>query len=269
MLAELQVTELQRAIIQLSIGAYFFACRSCEYLLVPQAEKRRTDILRIRNIRFFLNGRQLSLDDPWLEHADCVSITFEFQKKDERNDTVTQMASRDILLCPVRQWAATVKRILGHSGANEDTPVSAIWRYGRMEHVTSKDMVNALRGAIACIGEEKLGIKQEDIGTHSIRSGAAMAMYLGECPVYVIMMIGRWSSDAFLRYIRKQVEQFSHNVSSRMLRFELHRHVTDYVPTVSRLDPRQRNHPDNEATKRNIGGNLSRQTRLPAFSLFD
>ena len=61
-LAELQVTELQIAIIQLSIGADFFACRSCEYLLVPQAEKRRIDILRVRNICFFSNGTQLSHD---------------------------------------------------------------------------------------------------------------------------------------------------------------------------------------------------------------
>ena len=52
-----------------------------------------------------------------------------------------------------------------------------------------------------------------------------MGTYLGECPVYVIIMIGRWSSDAVLRYIWKQVEQFSQNVSRRMLRFELRRHV--------------------------------------------
>jgi hypothetical protein len=42
-----------------------------------------------------------------------------------------------------------------------------------------------------------------------------MAMYLGECPVYTVMLIGRWSSDAFLRYIRKQVMEFSHNVSKK------------------------------------------------------
>jgi hypothetical protein len=39
-----------------------------------------------------------------------------------------------------------------------------------------------------------------------------MAMFLGGC-VLLIMMIGRWSSDAFLRYIRKQVEEFNHDVS--------------------------------------------------------
>jgi len=52
-------------------------------------------------------------------------------------------------------------------------------------------------------GEDLIGIKADEVGCHSIRSGAAMAMYLGECPVYVMMMIGRWASDAFLRYIRK------------------------------------------------------------------
>ena len=95
-----------------------------------------------------------------------------------------------------------------------------------------------------------------------------MAMYLGKCPVFMIMMIGRWSSDAFLRYIRKQVEQFSHNVSRRMLRFETHHHISDTVHQASRLDPRQRNHPDNAETRRNVGGDKSRQARLPAFSLF-
>mmetsp|Transcript_34825 Transcript_34825/g.62694 ORF Transcript_34825/g.62694 Transcript_34825/m.62694 type:complete len:106 (+) Transcript_34825:350-667(+) len=79
----------------------------------------------------------------------------------------------------------------------------------------------------------------------------------------------RWSSDAFLLYIRKQVEQFSHNVSIRMLRFESFRHIPDRAPQISRLDPRQRNHPDNAETRRNIGGNSSRQAQLPAFSLFN
>ena len=96
-----------------------------------------------------------------------------------------------------------------------------------------------------------------------------MGMYLGECPVYTIMMIGRWSSDAFLRYIHKQVERFSHNVSERMVRFMSHNHIPDYEPRISHLDPRQRNHPDNEMTRVNIGGDSSRRARLPAMSLFN
>ena len=96
-----------------------------------------------------------------------------------------------------------------------------------------------------------------------------MDMYLGEGPVYTSMMIGRWSSDAFLRYIRKQVEQFIHNVSCRMIRFQFHCHIPDMEPAVSHFDPIQRNHPDNAETKMNIGGNFSMRVRLPAVSLFN
>ena len=267
-IAKLVTTETQQAISQLSIASFFFACRSCEYLKVPQAEKRRTAVLRLRNIRFFRNGIELTHNHPQIEFSDSVSITFEWQKKDERMDTVTQLRSGDALLCPVRRWAAIVRRILGYPGATSDTPVSAVWRFSRIDHITSKEMVQALRAAVSSIGEDILGIKVEEVGTHSLRSGAAMAMYLGECPVYTIMMIGRWSSDAFLRYIRKQVEQFSHNVSSRMIKFQFYRHIPDPAPRVSHLDPRTRNHPNNAETRRNVGGDRSRQAMLPAFSLF-
>ena len=124
-----------------------------------------------------------------------------------------QMASGDALLCLVQQWAAIVKRIQSYRGATNDTPVSAIWRHGRIVHVTSKMIVDALEAGVTAVGYGKLGIKKGEIGMHSIRLGAAMPMCLGKCPVYTIMMIGWWSSDAFLCYICKQVEQFSHNVS--------------------------------------------------------
>eukprot|EP00957_Ditylum_brightwellii_P055738 4223423-Ditylum_brightwellii.AAC.1 len=163
------------------------------------------------------------------------------------------MASEDSLLCPFRQWAKIVKYIWGYKGASEETPVSAVWHVDKIDRITSKEMVNALRAAVFALGEDKLGLKIKDIGTHSIRSGAVMAMYLGECPVYVIMMIGCWSSNALLR----------------MLQFETHRHISDPVPTISRLDPRQRNHLDNEETRRNVGGNLTQQVCLPAFALFN
>jgi hypothetical protein len=44
-------------------------------------------------------------------------------------------------------------------------------------------------------------------------------MYLGEIPIYTIMLIGRWSSNAFLFYIREQVEQLLGNVEKKMLTF--------------------------------------------------
>jgi hypothetical protein len=113
------------------------------------------------------------------------------EKKDEKNDTTTQMASGDITLCPLRAAAAIVRRIRSYPGANNDTPTSAFWRYDSIDHITSKQILNALKDAVSAIGEDSLHIAATKIGTNSIRSGAAMAMLLGKCPVFLIMMISR------------------------------------------------------------------------------
>ena len=229
-MAKLDTTERQRATAQLALGGFFFACRSCEYLKVTQAEKKRTDILRLRCVMFLKEGQIVPHNNPSLERAESVSLTFETQKKDEKFDRVTLLASNDDLLCPVRSWAAIVKRIRSYEGSNEDTAVSAVWTNGRIDHITSQQMIHALQDAVEAIGTEKLNIEKHEIGTHSLRSGAAMAMFLGGIDSERIKMIGRWNSDCFLRYIRKQVEQFSQDVSKKMITHQFHRHI----PSVNR-----------------------------------
>jgi hypothetical protein len=66
-------TKTKKAIGQLGGPSFFFANISCEYLKIPQSEKRRTYILRLRNIRFFRRARILGHLDPQLEYANCVS----------------------------------------------------------------------------------------------------------------------------------------------------------------------------------------------------
>jgi hypothetical protein len=44
------VTETDKTIVLLSIGAAFFAMRSCEYSQVPRREQKRTKLLCLRNI---------------------------------------------------------------------------------------------------------------------------------------------------------------------------------------------------------------------------
>jgi hypothetical protein len=167
------------------------------------------------------------------------------------------MSSGDVTLCPVRA-AAAVCRMRSCPGANDNTLISAIWQYDCIEHITSRQIKNALWDTILVIGEDTLHIAANKIGTHSIRLGTAMVMFLGGCPVFLIMMIGCWSSNAFLCYIRKQVKEFNHNVSRKMITHMFHRHIPNYTPpTVSHLDPRQCNHPDNAETQRNVGGDMA------------
>ena len=83
-------------------------------------------------MRFFKDGRELQHIDPYLQYAECVSITFEWKNKDERNDTLMQLDLEHIIICPVRQWAALVKRIRKYPGSTGDTPVSAVWKITKL-----------------------------------------------------------------------------------------------------------------------------------------
>ena len=221
------VTERQRVIAQLAIGAFFFACRSCEYLKVGRAEQRRTKILRVKNIKFQLNGKTLNNLSPNIHEADNVSLTFESQKNDAKDEAIMQWRTRHNIKCPVKQWAAIVQRILAYPGADENTKVSAFINNGKIDHITSSMMTEALRLGVYVVGCDKLRIRMDEIGTHSIRSGAAMAMYLNDVPIYSIMKIGRWKSTAFLDYIRSQVKEFTLTVSNKMIDTPFFRHIQE------------------------------------------
>ena len=229
-IAQNQTSETTRAISQLIIGAFFFACRSCEYLRVTNPAGMRTKQLTLSNIAFFKNGTRLHhiADAQQLHSADSVSITFETQKNDRKFDTVTQWRTSHNFLCPVKQWASIVTRIYSYNGTNTNTPVSTVLRHNRLDNISPREVILSLQDAVVAHGEDDLRIYRHEIGTHSIRSGAAMAMYLGGVPVFAIMMIGRWSSDAFMRYIRKQIEEFTFDVSSRMLTMQHFRHVPNH-----------------------------------------
>jgi len=237
--------------------------RSCEYVKVQGP--RKTKLLTVRNIRFFTGNRLVQHLDPNLSSAECVSITFEFQKRVTRNDTITQQRSSDSTLCPVRTWAAITQRILSYPGASPNDSVNFIrFMDGRKHWFTRTELLKKLRLAATAIGEEMLGFSAKEIGLHSARSGAAMAMYLAHVPVFTIMLLERWSSNAFLRYIHKQVKEFSRGISAKMVQQE---HFFT-VPSSSIEDPRIPNHPLNLATRNKNGLCSFKETVRPLASVF-
>jgi len=64
-----------------------------------------------------------------------------------------------------------------------------------------------------------------------------MGMFLAGTPLYTIMLMGRWSSDALMRYIRKQVLQVSHGISTKMLTYNEFYTLPDFIH--SNADNRQ------------------------------
>jgi hypothetical protein len=233
-------SQAEKATATLAIGAFFFAMRSCEYTHVTGP--RRTKPLRLRNLRFIKNRRTMDLTSPDIASADAIAITFEFQKTDIQNETVHQHSTGRAVLCPVSAWADIVQRILAYPNSDEHSLVSTVVCNDKRSLITGAFLCTKLRDAAQRIGEDVLGFPPSDIGTHSIRSGGAMAMYLAGVPVFTIMLIGRWSSDAFLRYIRRQVLQFSAGVSKRMVAT-----LDDFftLPDFDTENPRTRGHRHN------------------------
>ena len=85
---------------------------------------------------------------PSLEDVDSVSVTFEMQKNDRKHDTVTHGRTGDDTLCPVLQWARIANRIWSCPGASIEMPVCTIWRYNKLELLTSDHVTKTLQVAI-------------------------------------------------------------------------------------------------------------------------
>jgi len=246
---------------QLFLLGFFYAMRSCENF--KTSGERRTEPLRKRNFIFIKNYKILSHDSPHLEEADSLALVFEYQKRDQRDESVTQSKTDDPILCPVRVGAAIIRRLQA-MGASDDTFIYTFVRDadGKRCELTSKAALDFLRSFVKSIDYKSLGLDPKDIGLHSLRASAAMAMYLNGIPVYTIMLLGRWSSDAFLRYIRKQVTEFSNGVSRKMIQNPRFHHV----PDPDRNDPRTRH--NSLSFTANMGMGNSVPINLSAFSVW-
>jgi hypothetical protein len=192
----------------LQVLAFFFCMRSCEYSNV--SGKQKTKVVCFQNIRFFQKNRLLKHNSPRIHLATLVSITFEWQKKDVRDDMITHQKSNDSIgggiMCPIRACIKLVKRIYPKKVPNQNIPdlqINTVMKNGKLTTILFSMILSRIQSAVKAIGKKKLGFTEQDVGTHSNRSGGAMGMYLVGTPVYTIMLLGRWSSNTFMRYIRK------------------------------------------------------------------
>ena len=236
-----QITsDLPAAIVtELAIMAYFYAMRSCEFTTTPTPG--RTKIIQLNGVTFRDRGNQiLRHDSPLLHRAHRVTITFANQKNGMKQDRRTHQSTGDQIMCPVVRLASLVRRILRTvPNCGGSTPINSYQTLSGTKQITSEFLRQALRTSCTLGGgEPAFGFTAADIGTRSIRSGAAMALFLMNHSVAKIMILGRWSSDAFLVYLRPQVMEWT-NKSSDMLRNESFFDATDAHKALT-SDPKMR-----------------------------
>jgi hypothetical protein len=146
--------------------------------------------------------------------------------------------------------------------------ISTVVTQGKIFTIPSSMVLDRIRSAVCFLGKEKLGFSDADVGTHSNRSGGAMGMYLAGTPVYTIMLLGWWSSDAFMRYIRKQVLDMSHRISAKMITYEEFYTIPDFVHNAADGDLCTQNKNNLATTTSFIGSHMNMRRGIhPAFHL--
>jgi hypothetical protein len=209
--------------VDLLIGGFFFATRPCE--IVRTKDPGRTKTLELRDLVFRDQRRRIiPHDDPQLlPRSEFVTLTWRDQKNGMRMDSRTQRRTRDPLLCPTSRFGRAVQRV--HQCVPNPPPTTLLCTIsdtaGSTSLLTDQFTLDLIRQTCAMFGgKSTFGFHPHEVGNRSLRSGAAMALFLKDHSTAKIMILGRWSSDAFLVYIRPQVLEWTNNMSRDMISFD-------------------------------------------------
>jgi hypothetical protein len=194
--------------------------------------------------------REIPHGHPGLEMAAHVTYLFVDQKNKDKNCRRSQGRTKDPALCPVRRSASLIQRIRRMVPEyNGSTTINTMCIKGVTLQLASGFLRSQLRHACTVLGGKKeFGYSAQEIGTKSIRSGAAMGLFLMNHSSERIMLMGRWLSQAFLVYIRPQVIEWTNNMSSDMIRHDSFTDASGFDmadPEIARVPPRRFNGPDN------------------------
>jgi hypothetical protein len=229
-------TPAEIAAADLAMGAFFYACRSCEYSKVKGP--RRTKPIRVGDIQFRRGKIIIPHNLPELHSAETVSVIFRDQKNRSKFQTRTAWTTNEEIANTVFAWSKIVQRVRALQHCKESPEVYHFENEsGTIDMVTNELLLIQLRSTVAALGVSALGYTPKEIGTHSICSGAAMALVLSGHAAWRIMLAGRWKSSAFLLYIREQVQAFSRQAFSRGISERMIKNPDFFhVPDLDQLD---------------------------------
>ena len=207
-------TAKDRAVADMIIIAFFFLLRPGEY---TGTENDDTPF-RFQDIQLCIGQLVIPLltsTNAQLWAATSVSLTFTTQKNGVRGEVVNHGLSGHNLLCPVR---AVVRQII-HLRSHQATPGTVLATYfhnNRTYKVQAKDVTAVLRESARVLGPQ-YNFSEQDVSARSLRAGGAMALFNSNVDSDTIRLIGRWQSDAMLRYLHLQAQPVMQGFASRML----------------------------------------------------
>jgi hypothetical protein len=190
-----------QAVAYMCAVAFYFLLRPGEYTGTTSDDTP----FRLADVALHIGNRCLdTMLSPTtdIQAADYVLYTFTTQKNGTKGEILTHGLSGDPLACPVQ---ATICRVLHlrHNKAPISAPIASYYSARKGIALKSKDITDALQLA-AIATTHQTGILPTDISTRSLRVGGAMALLNGKIDHDTIRMLGRWHSDAMMRYLHLQ-----------------------------------------------------------------
>jgi hypothetical protein len=143
-------------------------------------------------------------------------------EKREENGRTHPFPFRPQVPLPVLRWGSAAQRtITTIPGWNEQTTLCSVFLDGETIEIGTAFVRKLLRHTCAVFGGFKtFGFHPLEIGNKSLRSGAAMSLFLMDHSPAKIMILGRWSSDAFLVCVRPQVLEWTNHMSCSMIHLD-------------------------------------------------
>ena len=208
-----------RAFADIICLAFFFLLRPGEYTGTTSDEAA----FSLDDIRFHLGTRRLCNQRALtreLEAATSVSLYFTTQKNQRKGDAISHGRSTHPLCCPVR---AAIRLMLVHRlwFANphlhfDGTTVFASYYLHDTPHrIRASDVTNRLRfAADLCV--HSTGLTRADVSARSLRAGGTMALLCGQVDTDDIKLLGRWHSDAMMRYLHQDCRPIMERMAQKM-----------------------------------------------------
>jgi hypothetical protein len=214
-------TELERAVGDLSLIAFYYLLRIGEYMIKGKRNKTKQTVqFKYEDVTFFKknaasNLRCLPRSAPahLIATADGAIMKLDNQKNGWKGVCVYQEANGEDYLCPVRALGRRFLHIRQHGGT-EKMFLSLYWSKGTRANVTAENISRVLKLAATELQyPTNKGIPIARINTHTLRSGGANTLALTRYSDTQIQKMGRWHGATFKEYIREELACYARGMS--------------------------------------------------------
>ena len=218
-----QLRPLQHTI-DLAIVGFFWMLRPAEYL--TSEAHGRSQAFRLCDVTFHTSDRLFSATDHSLNDMDInrlvrATLMFTDQKNAVRGEQISHLQTSCPRLCPIKALARICAHLRSH-GAPGTIPLHSYYTTfppgsrPRLEHISPTHITAALRRSATLI-HSSTGIDPKLLTARSLRPGGATALLCAGVDSNIIQLLGRWKSDAMIRYLRVAAHAHRTNLAQGML----------------------------------------------------